>query len=105
MQSLEEDSSKEGDRLFETSFVNPNKEVIKDTKDNKSFSDNIEAIPYTVIQEYKVIFQIQIKYCIRIMIRAMRRDLIQLLLLSVTIQVCFLSLPTLLSPCNNTNPR
>ena len=100
MQSLEEDPSKEGDRLFETAFVNPDKEVI--TKDNKSFSDDIEAIPYTVIQEYKVIFQIQIKYCIRIMIRAMRRDLIQLLLLSVTIQVCFLSFLSylLISICN-----
>ena len=57
MQSLEEDKSKEAERLFETAFINPDKEDIKDTKDNDSFSDNIEAIPYTVIQEYKVIFR------------------------------------------------
>ena len=66
MQSLEEDKSKEAERLFETAFINPDKEDIKDTKDNDSFSDNIEAIPYTVIQEYKVIFKIHMKYCIKI---------------------------------------
>ena len=91
----QEDKSKEPNmRLFETAFINPDKEDIKDTKDNDSFSDNIEAIPYTVIQEYKVIFRFTgILYLnIKITIRVMRRDLIQLLPLSVTIQVCFLSL-------------